>query len=121
MLLGSGYMLQAQTVTTIDFTDPATPTWGTNAQMNVGGVMMLIPGDANGDGEVKYNGGLSDREKILQTVGFFTPNNIVSGYYVEDVNLDGEVKYNGGLSDRERVLQTVGFFTPNNIVVEQIP
>ena len=40
------FTTQAQTVTTIDFTNPATPTWtdgtGTAAQMNVGGVMMWM-------------------------------------------------------------------------------
>ena len=113
--------MQAQTVVSIDFTDPATPTYGTNATMNVGGVMMLKPGDANGDKEVKYNGNGSDRSAVLSVVGLFTPNVIVSGYYTADVNLDGEVKYNGNGSDRATILSTVGLFTPNVIVLEQIP
>ncbi len=106
--------------TSVDFS--TIPTYGTNAQKNLGsGVMGLWAGNANVDGNVKYNGGSNDRVKVLTKVGFATPNNIVSGYHTEDVNMDGLVKYNGGSNDRVVILLNVGIATPNYILMQQLP
>ena len=121
LVFGSYLTMQAQTVTTIDFTDPATPTYGTNAMMNVGGVMMLRPGDSNGDKQVRFTGGNNDVTPIANRVGFFTPSSIISGYYIEDLNMDGQVKFTGGSNDVTTVANSVGFFTPSSILIEQIP
>ncbi|MEL6142811.1 MAG: hemagglutinin protein [Bacteroidota bacterium] len=105
----------------IDFTNPLLPTWGTNAQREVNGVRMLWSGDTNGDGVVRYNGASNDKNAILFLVGLFTPNDVVDGYYREDVRMDGSVRYNGANNDKNAILFNVGLFTPNNIITEQLP
>lgn len=85
------------------------------------GLFGLWSGNANMDGQIKYNGSSNDKNSILGEVGLFTPNNIVSGYLNEDVNMDGKVKYNGSSNDKNSVLSIIGLFTPNNVVTEQIP
>jgi hypothetical protein len=107
--------------TVIDFTGPATPTWGTDACQNVNGTMVLWPGDANFDGEVKYTGANNDRDVVLQAVGGSTPNNIVTGYWGADVNLDGQVKYTGSANDRDIILQTIGGTVPTAVRTQQLP
>ena len=42
---------------------------------------------------IKYTGSSNDRDPILVRVGSTTPNNVVSGYYIEDVTLNGSVQY----------------------------
>ena len=107
--------------TTVDLTDPATPTFGTDAQMEVNGVRMLWPGDANTDGAVKYFGPYNDRDKILVAIGGSVPTATVTGYRAEDVNLDGTVKYSGPANDRDIILQTIGGTVPTAVRVEQRP
>ncbi|MDQ3100416.1 MAG: delta-60 repeat domain-containing protein, partial [Bacteroidota bacterium] len=53
----------------VDLTSPATTTFGTDAQMEIDGVMMLWPGDVSGDSIVKYIGAGNDRDPILVAVG----------------------------------------------------
>ena len=108
-------------VVAIDFTNPTTLTYGTNAQKTTSGVNMIWSGDANRNGIIKYNGSANDRNIILSAVGLTTPNNIITGYRAEDLNLDGLVKYNGSRNDRNVILQNVGLTTPNNIITERIP
>ena len=107
-------------VTTLDLTDPATPTFGTDAQKEINGVRMLWPGDANSDGVVKYVGSYNDRDRILLTVGGGTPTATLSGYRNEDLNLDGVVKYVGAANDRDIILQVIGG-VPTGVKVEQRP
>ena len=107
-------------VTTLDLTDPATPTFGTNAQMEANGVRMLWPGDANSDGVVKYVGSYNDRDRILLTVGGGTPTATFSGYRSEDLNLDGVVKYVGTANDRDIILQVIDG-VPTAVRVQQVP
>lgn len=108
-------------VSTLDLTDPATPTFGTDAQMEVNGVRMLWPGEARYDGVVKYFGTNNDRDKLLQTVGGTTPTNTLGGYLAEDLNLDGWVKYTGMNNDRDVILQVVGGAQPTAVRFEQVP
>ena len=49
--------------TTIDFTNPATPTYGTDAQKNEGGVMVMWGGDANQDGKV-----ITTEQQMIKTI-----------------------------------------------------
>lgn len=109
------------TATSLDLTDATTATYGTNAQMELDGVRMLWPGDATGDGVVKYVGVANDRDAILTTVGGSTPTATHTGYHAADVNLDGVVKYVGAANDRDVVLQTIGGTVPTAIRAAQQP
>ncbi|MBX2978024.1 MAG: hypothetical protein KF905_01915 [Flavobacteriales bacterium] len=107
---------------TVDFTDPLTPTYGAEAQTEVGGQRMLWPGDANFDGVVKYTGADNDRDAVLQAIGGSNPLSVVQGTYAtEDVNLDGTIKYVGADNDRDVILQTIGGTVPTAVRVEQLP
>jgi len=99
------------------------PTISSNAAMKEveAGVFALWDGDANGDGEIKYNGTTNDKNEILSVVGLSTPNNIVSSYSDSDANMDGEVKYNGTSNDKNEILGVVGLSTPNAIKTEHLP
>ncbi len=106
----------------IDFTNPATATYGTNAQKAVGTKMVLWSGDATGDGTLKYTGTTNDRDPILIAVGSTTPNNVVNNAYDRrDTNLDGVIKYTGTGNDRDIILTNVGSTTPNNTRTQQLP
>lgn len=107
--------------TMVDFTNPATATFGTSAQKNVNGTMLLWPADVNHDGQVKYTGNDNDRDLMLQAIGGAIPTDIVYGYYDADVNLDGQVKYTGTANDRDVILQTIGGAVPTAVRVEQMP
>ena len=107
---------------------PATGTNGTNArrQMTVPGVtgslMALWPGEATGDGVVKYTGGSNDRDAVLNAVGGGTPTNTVNNVYDRrDVNLDGSIKYTGSNNDRDVILQTIGGTVPTATRTQQLP
>ncbi|MBK8829137.1 MAG: hypothetical protein IPO26_21370 [Saprospiraceae bacterium] len=90
-----------------------------NANMKqIGSYFAMWGGNANNQNEqIDYNGGSNDKTKILQKVGLTTPNNIVTGYHIEDVNLSGSVEYNGGGNDKTYILQQVGLTTPNKIIL----
>ena len=107
--------------TTIDFTSPATATWGTNARKVIGSIMALWTGNALGDAQMKYTGSANDRDPILQVVGSTTPTNTVASYQGVDVNMDGVIKYTGTGNDRDLILVNVGSTTPNNVRSEQLP
>ena len=108
--------------TSINFTNPATPTYGTNAQKNVNGTMTLWPGDTNFNGTVKYAGSANDRDPILTLIGGTTPTSTVSNIYNgADLNMDGTVKYAGSANDRDIILQTIGGSVPTATRVAQLP
>jgi len=110
------------TVISIDLRQPATATFGSNAQRNVDGTMVLWPGDGLRDGSVAYTGQGNDRDPILVMVGSTTPNNVVTGTYsVLDSNLNGTVSYVGANNDRDPILLTVGSTTPNSVRQAQLP
>lgn len=107
--------------TTVNFTSPATSTFGTNATKAIGAVQVLWMGDATFDGSLLYTGGGNDRDPILVGVGGTTPNNSISGYFGTDLNMDGSVMYTGTGNDRDPILINVGSTTPNNTRVQQLP
>jgi hypothetical protein len=112
----------SSTVTSVDFSSPATTTYGTNAQKQVGTKMVMWAGDATGNGTLKYTGSGNDRDPILTAVGSTTPNNTVSNIYERrDTNLDGVIKYTGTGNDRDIILSNVGSTTPNNTRTQQLP
>jgi uncharacterized delta-60 repeat protein len=110
------------TTATVDLTLASTPTQGTDARWSLGNVMVLWPGDGNGDGVVRYSGATNDRDLVLSAIGGAVPTNTLSGQYRrEDINLDGVVKYAGPDNDRDFILQTIGGSVPTAVRVEQVP
>ena len=108
--------------TLVDLRASSTDTYGTDARMPLGNGYALWPGDATGDGVVKYTGSANDRDAVLQRIGGSTPSAVVSGVYdMNDVNLDGAVKYAGANNDRDIILQTIGGTVPTAVRVEQVP
>ncbi len=108
-------------VATVDLTLPATTTWGTEAQRNSNGILMLWGGDVIRDGTVRYNGQANDRDPILQAIGGLVPTQTWNGYQTTDIGLDGVTMYSGGGNDRDRVLSTIGGIVPTNVRLEQLP
>jgi UDP-2,3-diacylglucosamine pyrophosphatase LpxH len=107
--------------TTIDLTQPATATWGTNAQRSVNGRRALWSGDLVKDGQLKYTGTGNDRDALLQAIGGVVPTNTVSGYLPVDANMNSVANYTGTDNDRDRILFNIGGVVPSNVVVEQLP
>jgi len=114
----------------VDFSDPLMATFGTSTtsarRLLEPNVYGLRAGNTNMKAndlnfQVLYNGDLNDRTPILTRIGFATPLNVVTGYYLEDVNLDGNVKYNGDFNDRVIILNNVGLATPLNVITQQPP
>ena len=105
----------------VRFDLPATATFGTNAQRNISGVMVLWAGDSNGNGQVKYAGGANDRDPVLVAIGGAVPTATTTGYVRTDATLDGVVKYTGPNNDRDRILQTVGGSVPTAVRNAQLP
>lgn len=113
--------LDLVTASSHDFTTGSGQAYGTDPMKEVStGVWGMWGGNANGDDRIKYNGSANDKVTMLLKVGFTTPNNIVTGYFNEDVNLNSNVKYNGSSNDKVFMLLNVGFTTPNNIIYEQL-
>ncbi|WP_298419702.1 hemagglutinin protein [uncultured Kordia sp.] len=123
-------------VTSVDFTNPTTQTFGSNAQTVFGiptGTVAMWAGDANGDAIVQYSGTTPDSPSILSLVlndaGNFLsfPTFVVSGYNMHDVNMDGNTQYTGTSPDTPIILQNV-LAHPGNFlnfstyqILEQLP
>ncbi len=121
IMTGVALPLSSTAATTVDFTASATATYGTNAQYNGNGVMLMWAGDVNGDGRVTYNGDGSDKDAIRTKVGVGNPNNVLFIYDRADVNMDGKVKFNGAVNDKNIILGILGLHTPDRIITQQLP
>lgn len=118
----------------IDFTDPATETWGSHAQVELDeSVRALWAGDANMDGKIVFQGPEEDNlsgffqvltapENELQNMNY-----IYYGYSETDIQLDCEVKFLGVGNDNDlRFFNVVmhpgntGSY-PNFVIEEQLP
>jgi len=108
-------------VVSIDLTNPATATYGTEARTLVGSISMLWAGDVSGDGVLRYTNASNDRDPILVLIGGGVPTATMPGYHPEDVNLDGVVKYVGEGNDRDPILVNIGGAVPTNTRNEQLP
>ena len=102
--------------TTVDFTNSATQTYGTNSQASSStptGIMGMWSGNVNGDTIVQYSGTSPDAPTILSTVlndsGNFLNFStfVINGYNDNDVNLNGTTQYEGGSADSPLILQNV--------------
>ena len=117
------YLVDLSTSFTIDFTNLLTEIYGEDpremVEMDVYG---LWAGDANFNGEIKYNGSSNDKNVILLECGLFTPSdNVINIYHTADIDMDGDIEYNGGGNDKNAILTRVGIFSPNEIIEQQIP
>lgn len=119
----------------LDFSDPATPTYGTHAQIQIGERMAMWGGDVDHNGKVTAEGPENDKDRIFFAT-LLSPENaqasynyIVKGYQDMDVNMDGEVKYQGPGSDGSYLFFDIVFFWQYNCplvdkdcqLVEQLP
>ena len=115
--------LATGTPANVDFTLPGTGTYGNEARDNMGGTMVLWPGNVRvSDHAVKYAGTGNDRDRILVTVGGDTPAQTVPDVYdQEDANMDGTVQYTGAGSDRNVIRPTTIGNVYSNTREEQLP
>ncbi|MFZ1688088.1 MAG: hypothetical protein WAU70_11735 [Flavobacteriales bacterium] len=107
--------------TSVDFRLPGTATYGTDAQRNINGTMVLWAGDVTGNARIKYTGANNDRDPILLAVGGIPTATLSGQYRMEDVNMDGIVKYTGLNNDRDPILVNVGGTTPTAVRIAQVP
>ena len=98
----------------INFTSNITPTFGSNAQVQLtSGSMALWAGDSNGMGEVRYSGSNNDSNLIKDHVladpanGFNSVTFPSSGYLLEDTDLNGFAKFSGSGNDSNYIKDNV--------------
>lgn len=112
----------SSTPATIDFTNPSTATYGTNAQNNINGTMVLWPGDGNSNGTVQYTGTNNDRDPVLVAIGGSIATNTVTNIYSPlDVNMNGTISYTGLGNDRDVILQAIGGSVASATRTQQLP
>lgn len=109
------------TLITVDLSLASTPCFGTNARKINGSTAALWSGNTVRNGLLSYTGPANDRDAILVRVGSTTPNNLLFGYFSEDVNMNGVVTYTGSANDRDPILVNIGNTTPNAVRIEQLP
>jgi DNA-binding beta-propeller fold protein YncE len=105
----------------INLSDPALATYGTDARTTLGSIAALWAGDVSGDGVLRYTNTGNDRDPILVRIGGSVPTATTNGYYPEDVNLDGVVRYTNANNDRDPILVNIGGAVPTNTRTEQLP
>ena len=118
----------------VDFTNPATATYGTDAQKNINGTMVMWGGNAKADDNyVRATPRIlpppplaSDITYILDVILGGDPNATYSGYSTADVNMDGKVRMTplifpppGTPSDATFILDEVLNGDPNATSQEQ--
>jgi hypothetical protein len=105
----------------LNFTNSGTATFGSNAQRNIGGSLVMWSGNTSGDDRVVYIGSGSDLTPISSAV-FLNPANagifdaslpLSNVYNNADANLDGSVIYIGSGSDLTPISSSV-FLNPAN-------
>lgn len=108
---------------------------GQQAMATVGPVRALYTGNANFDGQVKYDGLANDRQVSASQVLSFPGNASqilnyanATGYFSGDVNMDGKVLYDGANNDRQLILNIIVTYSLNtntlsnyNGMSEQVP
>jgi hypothetical protein len=130
---------RAGTTPVVDFTNPATPTFGRNA-LKIDAATnkaLMWGGNADANHYIVYQGSgiaLPDGDLIFFDV-FFDPGNtthlfnfIRQGYYNGDTNMDGEEKYQGLKNDIDALIFTNILEHPGNVesflnffIIEQLP
>lgn len=106
----------------VDFTNPTTLTYGTDAQADISGALCLIGGNADSNSVTRATGPsfINDSAQILTRLGTYT-NIISSTYDTADVNMDGTIRATGPsfINDSAKLLSFLGVYT--NIKTEQLP
>jgi hypothetical protein len=96
---------------TYDFTTAANSSFksqGYPSTVNRDGVWLMRGGNANSNGNVKYNGPENDQDRILNfKLGGLLSAVLTDEYATEDVNMDGVVKMNGPDNDQNFLLNLV--------------
>lgn len=105
----------------VDLSDPAFPTYGTDARKVIGSKALLWAGNVAADHVIRYTGAANDRDPIMAAIGGLIPTATVTGYRSEDVNMDGVAKYAGANNDRDPILLNINSAMPTSIRLEQVP
>ncbi len=120
----------------VDFTNPGTVTWGTNARKDLGGgIMGLWAGDVDGDNYIRHSGKPSDAALVTNAVLTHAGNTSASPTYTGminvyspfDLNLDGRVYYTATPSDYSIIVNNVKTHPANTfglttfVIKQQLP
>lgn len=104
----------SSSLTTLNFADNSTPTFGNNAQVQLNnGNMALWAGDANNDNSIRFSGSNNDANNIKDLI-LLDPLNFLNlltfsspGYFTDDVNMDGNTKFSGVNNDSNIIKDNV--------------
>jgi len=112
--------------TDVDFTSPAFLVYEnlsiSNSPRKIqGSVATMLACDANSNKNTRYNGFNNDKEAVLQSVGYSTPNNTLHAYRTEDLNMDGKVRYNNFNNDRYYIGLNIGMSNLNAVLSQHTP
>ncbi|MEO0469992.1 MAG: CotH kinase family protein [Bacteroidota bacterium] len=133
-VMSQDLQLLGETALEFDFSDPSTLIYGVDPQASpTPALRALWAGDVSGNGEISFQGGLSDPSQIFFSLlsepgnTTFARNYIYSAYDVADVNMDGNVIFQGLSSDAITIFLSVlsapgnTSFARNFIIQEQLP
>lgn len=106
--------LSENTTTTVDFTDNAFSTFGSNAQVLLSsGDTALWAGDTNATDTIVFSGANNDANTIKDYI-LDDPSNFLNlitfsstGYLFEDVNLDGIARFSGSFNDSNLIKDNI--------------
>ena len=109
---------------TYDFTSDSSQAYQSQSYtstVKVGNVWAMRGGNANSNGNVKYNGWQNDQDRILNTALGGSISKVISNVYAsEDVNMDGNIKGNGPANDQDFLLNTILNGSTAAVYTEQI-
>ena len=112
VMSATAYDFSNTDITKIDFTNPATATYGTNAQANANGANAMWMGATNGS-RIAYQGPDNTNNDIFFAL-LADPDNIhlrpdytLTAYCREDINMDGKVIYQGVNNDPNSLFFTI--------------
>jgi hypothetical protein len=105
-----------------DFTTAQAKAYGTTPMQTVGSVFAMWAGDANSNGNIRYNGISADRSTVLSAVNATSLSTPVSNVYSNaDVNMNGNIRYNGISADRTVILNNVTATSLSTPRTSQVP
>jgi hypothetical protein len=102
------------TINAYDFSDPATPMYGSHAGYLLGDKRLMWAGNSNADAYIMFQGGGVgqglDIDNVFDNIFSdsdnknFSYNHVRDGYYPGDNNMDGRVKYQGPANDVDQYI-----------------
>lgn len=112
-VMTSGLVSLNEVATTLDFSTGLLATFGTNAQVSLGGKSALMAGNTNSDGTIIAQGPSSDRTFVVARI-IGEPTNtasvttfILPGYDSADTNMNGSAIAQGIGSDNTYILNVI--------------